>query len=369
MADVDDRPRTELAHQVEPIPTTDVLAQVAHRRRRRRQRRRVALSGVAAVVVLAAGVASALVLRDGDSADVATQEGKQDPTSGWRPVSFHGVELRVPRAWPIGAIECGVPMRDTVIIDVSMVSACLGPRPEEPVTVVWVDSIGSGLRGAAAALAHDEVTVDGYPARRGSGVLPEWDIEVDVLVVPARDVVITVESPDDALAAQILGTVRVREVNDNGCPARSEPRDSPPPPTVPGSEATLVPGAPTRVLECRYESGLLEGSAPPRSGEQLAGLVSLLNGLPAGTVESPAGWDGSCPPGQDGCELSKPRSFVLRFEYADGETLTVDVRIAGPGDLRATNGSRSSRPTPDLVFHLADRLGYDAGFPDPRSYG
>ena len=369
MVDLDDRLRAELIQLVEPVPTAEVAARVAQRRRRRRRGRRLALTGLATALLVGAG-AGALVLQD-DSADVATQEAPPDPTAGWQIVSFHGVELRVPGDWPIGAIECGTPVGDTVIIDLSAVNSCLHPAPEEPVTVVWIDEIGSGLRDEAQALASEDVVVDGIPGRRGRGILPDRNARVDVLVIPDRDVAIVIESEDLALAAQILDSVRIREVDQHGCPTSSEPRTAPPTPSSAGAADKLVPGAPVRVIQCRYQGGWLERSAPPRAGDQLAGLVSLLNGLPEGVSLPPAGsgWDGSCPPGQDGCQMSIPQGYVLTFEYDDHDPVVVDVRVAPPGDLRATNGLRSTKLSPDLVFHLGDVLGYSGAIPDPRTLG
>jgi hypothetical protein len=323
---------------------------------------------LAAALVLVLAGAAVVLLVDDHPATVRTDRAT-DPTAGWRTISFHGVDVRIPRAWRIGAIECGTPMEDTAVLDVSSVDLCLKRGPEQPVTVVWVARLGEGLRREAEVLATQSTMLDGTLVRRGSGPLPNGGTDAAVLLVPARDVAITVESPDSALATQILDTVRIRDADRNGCPARSAPRAAPPPPSVEAAGATLVPGAPISVLECRYADGWLEGSAPARTGAGLEGLVSLLNALPEGAVEAPPGFDGSCPPSQQGCTQSAPRTFVLTFSYGDGSQLPVDVRIAGPGDIQATNGLRSHRPSAELVFQLVERLGYDWGFPDPRSYG
>jgi hypothetical protein len=323
---------------------------------------------VAVLVVAAGTVGVAGLLRSQDRSENVRAAATGEPEASWRAVFFHGVEVRVPEEWPIGAIECGTPSADTVIVDLSMVSACLGPAPAEPVTVVWVDSVGRGLSREAQDLATDQTFVDGAPARRGGGVLPGGNARVAVLVVPSRDVAITVESDDTELATRILGTVRLQDIDRHGCPAVLAPQSARHPAEVGGAADQLVPGSPVGVTECRYDNGLLEGSAPPPTAEGLARLVRLLDTLPPGSIDPPPGFDGGCPPGQDGCSFSTPRVFVLTFEYANGQRLPVEVRIAGPGQIQATNGVRSSQPSTDLVTHLIDRLGYDSAFPDPRTY-
>jgi hypothetical protein len=140
------------------------LAEIHRGARRRRS------YGVLVVAAAAAATIGVVALWPGpsdpgrDSTPVATDAPSPDvPPAGFRWVGMDGVAVAVPREWGTNATRCGTPMRDTAIVDVGAVDACIQTYPAG-VTAVTV----RGPNDLDELLAWQPLEVDGEPALRSA---------------------------------------------------------------------------------------------------------------------------------------------------------------------------------------------------------
>jgi hypothetical protein len=356
MSRLEDVVRESLISHEEYLPDGVSLLHAVRRRSARRRRRTWGAAAVAlAAVATTAGV---LLTRPGPTTMLSTSVGRGVP-AGTQPVSFHGVEVFVPEVWKLNDARCGTPQHDTVMVeDGGGDLFCLVPQPKG-LTVVRLATTDSFSGRSRAAVATQPVTVDGKPALRGRGKpAGGTSAELAVLVLPDPGVVISVESPDPALAGQLLDSTRVSPMDTAGCVDRLSSLH---PRSTDGAASALVPGTPTNASICRYSAGwLLRSSALSTTPSQQ--LVGILNALPTGVSQPGPGV------GQDPgtCEQDAQRGFVVPFTYSDDTIVKVYVHIGGCKDLSASNGARTTKINEPLVTFLTSAVGYDGGFPNPR---
>jgi hypothetical protein len=181
---------------------------VNSRIRRRIRRRRAALA--AGTCVVAAGAIGVALSVGGASDRVRPIQPAITTPAGTQGVSYLGVEVFVPSTWKIDATQCGTPIANTVVIeDGRPTLACAISHPKQGLTVVRITGIDTSLGAARAELATHQTVVDGSVARTGHGTPLGEPTAIDVVVLPTRGAVVSVESPDPAAAQQILASIRL----------------------------------------------------------------------------------------------------------------------------------------------------------------
>ncbi|WP_166678402.1 PASTA domain-containing protein [Kribbella kalugense] len=129
--------------------------------RTRTPRRRDVLASVAAVTTVMAVIGVINVLSsNGSGTGITTPEPTPEPIA-MRMVGFGHAVIAVPKAWGTNASRCGIPRRDTVLIDdPAAESYCDLPRPPD------VDSVELGTSPPSGYEVDETFTVNGVPAER-----------------------------------------------------------------------------------------------------------------------------------------------------------------------------------------------------------
>lgn len=263
-------------------------------------------------------------------------------------VDTHGIEIAVPAKWKLNQERCGTPTANTVIWLENGVTLCAAPhRPG-----LSVVEFGGGLwhRGHAT-----RVTIDGVKALRwATGNAVE-------LYFPDRRMSVTVFSPRAALVRQIVASVRLVEVNRQGCPTRPRPdyrigsrRD------VAGR---FVPVGAVRLVGCYYEAGWLDHSS--RVGSHAAQRVAkVLNHASWGSSPAPRGSIASSE-----CAPSWNTFSIAYFEYAHRPPVAVTAHLDGCTHLGASNGKWGVRMSHAWVPTFWDNVAYYGSVADVWACG
>ncbi|MDX6254226.1 MAG: hypothetical protein QOJ11_560 [Frankiales bacterium] len=375
MTDLEHLLRDTLTVHGNDAPDASGLLAGVHQRRRQRHRRRVqAGAALTAVTTVAALVTAGMLLTShrqpstvGNStttpAPAPTTSGTT-PTSagvpaGTQAVSLAGVEVFVPKAWKLNDERCGTPIADTAINDNGrVIPTCLIMQPHR-LTVVRIERLSTSFGTLRASVATTTTTVDGQPARRGTGVLAQLLAPITSLVLPKQGVVVSVESPDPAAIQQILDSVRVVSVDANGC-ATAMPLF-----TVRGHPETLnsrlqVPASATTAVICRYSATTLAQSTPLTTSQR-GTLAGILNALSVGVSHIKA----NSTMVTSSCADSAARGFVVQFAYPGKAALRIFVRIEGCGALFASDGTHTTKLNEQLIETLVGISGYDGNTPGP----
>lgn len=199
---------TLAAHQAQAPDGTGLLDAVAQGTARRRRRGWLAVgAAAAAVTALIAGVVT--VTSAGRPVTGALAPTGPGVPADAQAVTVHGVEVFVPATWKINKTRCGTPTEDTVIFDDGSAITSCAVRQPPGLTVVRLDSADGYPGRLRSAVATQPVTVDGHSGRRGSGTPAGTHTRLAVLVLPDSNMVVSVESPDPAVARRILDSTRV----------------------------------------------------------------------------------------------------------------------------------------------------------------
>ncbi|MEO3744105.1 hypothetical protein [Plantactinospora sp. B5E13] len=127
--------------------------------------------------------------------------------AGEQTVTSAGVRISVPAGWDRNATECGTPVRDTYLVDVTDVAACaLTPAPR--VDYAEIRRATNLALDPVAAVATTDGTAAGHPVRRGADVLPDGRAR-RVVLIPDRQVVVVAVADDPATADAIADSVRL----------------------------------------------------------------------------------------------------------------------------------------------------------------
>jgi hypothetical protein len=363
-----------LRHREREAPTADRLLDGVRRRESlaRTRRARWVTAGAAAAVV--AVVATGVVLRETairppnespSTTPAATAPGTlPEPAAGMQWVGYRGLFVQVPESWIGGETRCGQPVENAVLDWRGARCMALIPRPR------GISDVELRAPRPDDAPYGEPTTVDGWRAlrpyppaeRHYFGDETENLVEMTLTLVD-RPVVITVTSPDPALAASILDTAQVVDVDPSGCALQSTSTVAGTP-ARPGAADALVPGDPTAARLCHYDRGWLE-RAQVRDAAATARLAAALNALRPGfnetEVELGQMLQGHCP--EDDADF-----IVATFDYASGPPLDVYVRADACRQRGASNGARAGRVTwafLDEVRGLYYSSGGNAGIDGP----
>ncbi len=400
--EMDERLRAWASAARRAAPRPDLAAVRVHASRTARRSRMLATIGVGAAVIIAIAGATTAVQLARDSAIPAAQPTASSPdavatgpstsdgsgpgastaagTTGsgaapaatkMRQVVFHGLAIEVPAGWPLNALQCTSPIRDTVVLPGPR-TTCAGPVHPQVTSAEFFEGTAGGLAGSLTSTRTEPATVDGVTATRLTGTA-DHGVHVVTVTVPSLQAQVVIRSPDAGRAARLADSLTIVRTGPDGCSSRDDDLGVLPvgePAARPGADQRLVPGTPTSVVICRYLAGLIEQSTALDAADR-ASLVSLLNGLPEGlsranpqhfspeSCRSPVTAIGSL----TGQQADDSAAYLIRAEYPSGPSLTVVVRLGLCGDLGASNGTRTGQRTMDLTERLARLAGSSGGFP------
>jgi hypothetical protein len=322
------------------------------------------LAAAAAVLAVAGGI-TAVKLTDRESAshhsDATTPAGDQQ-------IVFHGLAIDVPQSWPLNAMRCGQPIRDTVVLP-GPVDLCGSTGPPPAFTSVQFGE--GGLDGPPGTLTEHagETSVAGETATRASG----WSstLYVIAVTVPALSASVTISSPAQATAEALAATLTVVDRDSNGCQAHASNVSALPTgesPIRPGAQESLIPGTPMGLTVCRYVRGLVEQSSS-LDAQARESLLDVVNSLPEGLSRAdpkdylPELCSGSPSSSTLNGHLMDSEAYVIRADYASGPSVTVVVRLGLCGDLGASNGTRTGQRQDSLLEPLLRAAGETVGIP------
>lgn len=328
-------------------------------------RGRIAAMAAAAVVVLV--VAGIVTWASSGSRKAVAPPAHPTTTTalipaGLKQVVFRGLGITVPASWPLDNEMCGEPKSNTVVLAHSGEFACLAPHRTD-VTSVNFSEFVTGLSHGMTGVRSSEITVDGQRATRIVG--ERRGQRAEIVVVGALWVSVEIDAPTQAAADALASTLRIVKHDGNGCASSdltTAALTTGRPPVRAGAGAALIPGAPTAVRICRYVATRIEQSAVLGAATR-SSFVALLNSLPPGlsrgTTVTPAECrKSSDPPGSvTYVNRSDSEAFAVHASYATGPEVVVVIRLGECGDLGASNGTRTSQWTTNLIDKLASIVG------------
>jgi hypothetical protein len=254
---------------------------------RRRRAIRVTAAGVAAFAVLIAVAVAPLLGGEGGFAPRRAAPASAGSTgtapAGWRWESSLGAEIAVPGDWGVNDFGCLQTGRSSVVRGLQATPLCLTPEPTTKELAIF------GARPAStpgATLPEHDVSIDGVPASRAEGQIPDGRYAGSI-TVPSRHVAVTVRTRDAATTAGILDSFRLVSVDHLGCavqrPAATEiGADVGEPSTGP-----FVPADPSSIDVCFYgdqDRLLASGQA---TGDEAQAVAAAMNAAKPGLLPSP----------------------------------------------------------------------------------
>lgn len=334
-------------------------------------RRVAAISATAATVVVVAAALVALHATGTDSNPRPSRPGPinglttpaTDTAGGLRTYTYHGLTVAVPASWPLNALECGTPIRDTLAIGDGLTPACLIGRPSG-VTAVELSFPRPASSTTSGPISGRSIRIDGVPASRVDR-LSHGLYEITV-VIPSIYAQITISSPSKSRVQSIAASLRITNSDGNGCKTRSDIVELARPKKA--GRAPLIPddAAAQRAVICNYSYGYLEGS-DALSGKRLASLIADVNALPAGLSEaSHATYARSTcrtPSSRPGDEAALDSQVFVLYVVYEKRTVSLVARLGFCGLLGITNGATTGQRTQQLIKHLVAAPGGPQAFP------
>jgi hypothetical protein len=345
--------------------TTAPRVPVQHFEQASRGRRYAVIGAAAAVVLVVTGIVAVLDSRPQLSAPHARAPAGSNnrvspalkPPPGMQSITFHGLTIQVPAAWPLNAARCGTPVADTVIIGDGSVAAC-AIRPTPRVTSALLSSFhGSySLTGAP----KKSITIGSTAAVRldkRTGALMSTEI-----VLPSIKVDLLLRSPSQARIDALIHTLTLTSTDIYGCPSQSARVDLAERTGSTGGD--LIPLNAVSVTVCRYLSEFLEEGRPVASAA-VSHFVSLINALPAGlSVANPNDYLPALCHGHSGrFGYEDEEEYVIRVHYAGGQIRVLHARLGLCGSLGISDGSRGRQRTLTLCDLLVSLAGNATGIP------
>jgi hypothetical protein len=156
------------------------------------------------------------------------------------------------------------------------------------------------------------------------------------------------------MIAKSIDSVQLADEDPNGCAMRVTELMPPPvadagtPSAGSGLADEVVTGSPTTITICHYVDNWLASSAKV-TGEQMARLVEVVNGLPRGFAYAPTGsyLPSSCN-GSASAGGERGSGYIVHVQ-GDGTPTTLWAHVGICGPLGITNGVRSGQLTPEFA--------------------
>jgi len=345
---------TEEARQATPLDmNTAELRQRIHRRRRN-----TATGALASCIAVAAVAIGGFAVAGGVGQHNAAAERYSSPAPvppGMKSLSYHGVEFAAPASWPINATRCGTAIRETVIMPVTAMPACL-IKPTAFDLIEASDTKHGTLQSAAGA---KRVSFFGHVAFSGDRRLTDGRTEA-FLSIPDLDVKVVAQTHRPELAQKLIAAVRpARPADSLHC---VDPIPALRPQRPPKPLGQLAPAGFMSAALCVYD-GLRVVRSTQLNSTDAAMLAGTLNALKPGLQKRGAVNKPPKKPASQPCTPADQAAFnsgyLLRLSYPDHRVAEVVVRVSGCRDLGASNGDRTGRLTTTLV----DTLGKVSGYP------
>ena len=337
---------------------------------KRRRRRRLGAIAVSTLVTLGSLVFLIGTLKPGGPqppVGSGTPSATQVPASTGQVIGFHGLEMTVPASWKINDTTCVTPQSNTVIRDQGATATCLMPRPPGISSLELRDN----PEYWQPKMRSVRTLTNAHGVQLDQGTVP--DRPGLAIYVPAVHVLMFVDTVTDAEANAIIDSVQLADTDPNGCAMRELELD-PPASYQPKTsmKGVLIPGSPAAIAICHYVDHWLASSAT-LTGQEMTGLVGVVNELPEGFVHAPPStYDPSICNEPSSADGEVGSGFVLWVSEADSAPFPLWAHVGICGHLGITNGARDGQLTPDLAAALNKPL--HAGYvmpgrliPDPPS--
>jgi hypothetical protein len=329
----------------------------------RRRRPLIAVVGAAAAVA-AIAVGISVVQNGGSGSGRGPAGGTASAPPGYRAVTFHGLTINVPSAWPLTATSCRQPTQDTVILPVATVALCGGGSNEKLTTVTFSEgSDPGGPELEAQMTSTTTTTISGTRAKKMLGTTRQGSVVIR-FEVPAVDASVTIASPARSGAEQLAASLRIVQRDSNGCLAKATDVSVIPTgraPARPGAATSIVPDDPIHMTVCRYEAAQIEQSSSLDSAQR-ARLRSVLNALPPG-LDDMGGSGPECrrsatdAGSTTGADAGDSEAYRIQADYAAGPPVVVIVRLGQCHNIGASNGTATGKPTSELPDELQSLAG------------
>ena len=330
-------------------------------------RRSAVIAAAAAVLVVAAVTAVVDLRRPSPARHVHTPAASSGlnaslapaptPPPGMQSITFHGLTIQVPAAWPLNATQCGTPVTDTVVIGDGATTACLlWPTPR--------------VTSALFSSFHGSFSISGAPRTPitvGSTAAVRLDRSANGLasteiVVPSMKVDLLLRSPNRATIEALIHTLNLTSTDTHGCPSQSPRVDLAP--TTTSAGGALIPSNPLSVTVCRYLAEFLE-EGHPVARTALSRFISVINALPAGlSVANAKNYSPTlCHGASAQVDYADEEEYVIRVQFSGGQTRELHARLALCGDLGISDGKRNRQRTQTLCTLLTTLAGNASGWP------
>lgn len=299
-------------------------------------------------VALLVASACASAIEDGNR--VGTQQSlpsppeRTAPAEGWRWESSLGIELAVPADWKLNDAGCHQSDAPSIVRGAGIVSFCFTPEPHTK-QIVEIFS-GSALReegtGPAKGLTPHSDSIAGEPVQRAEGETTDGR-KAGWLHVPRVNVTVIARVLEQQTLRRIFASVRVVDVDHNGC-ATKRARMWPTPPMA----KSFVPASSNALSVCHFDqedvlqaSALIDGPAADE-------LIRLLNLAEPGTNPEP--------PRRDCGDISEQPADVMLIAQGDRDRALVHVAFSGCVNRGMNNGRTRVKLTEKLMVGMMDPL-------------
>lgn len=265
------------------------------------RRHRRWLPALAAALLVAGLAVAAVTSRGGGSTSVPPSTFHAPP--GYRPLSYHGITLAVPKNLPKIISSCGT-WQDAVVVSDGVGHGCVSgpPNPPQRHTQVMLDSFDPHV--SIPGVTWRAGVIDGISIRRGTAV-SDWftgrPSPIGLLEVRALDFSLEMYAPQRSTIDKVLDSVQITPVDAVGCPDRLSGQFDPPVATKPSSVSVCEYG-----LGSQGSTKWLVASTRAERG-QFAALTIAMRDRP---------------------DPSYPTPFVGVFRYPNGTSRFVPLTLS-----------------------------------------
>lgn len=311
---------------------------------------------VVAVVGLLAGLVSggcgkpsAPPAEGGDSSATAgTSAAPAAVPEGWQLQSSLGIEIAVPADWVVNQTSCRGPSGSTILRAPGAVPACtMGgatieppPVPDNLVEVTTVqDSVGDTEPPAdVVQLEPDQQAFDEQQITAG---LAAHHVVVDAAWVH-------LDVPDEAVARQIIASIRRVDVDHHGCPTVAPER--------PAYEVALRPAAEPLIGADTEQLAVCSYNADSRKNRLLQASTTLTGSDLRQAIDAVAAAPAGPNPDQADCLFGPPAEAADVSLIPSGGQPVLSVYFAGCSGRGVDDGSHIAQVTPELVELIEESL-------------
>jgi hypothetical protein len=279
------------------------------------------------------------------------------PAEGWRWESSLGIELAVPADWSVNDTGCLQTDAPTIVRGTGSGLDCFTPEPvTKQIVKIARETTDPRLLGKPGdensppeGLTTRDISIDGMPAQRAEGVTSAGRAS-GWLHIPSLGVIVTARVLEDETLQRIFDSVRMIQVDHNGCAtSRADMR-----PTPPAAE-TFMPAEPTALSICFVgQRDVLESSALIEGLDAME-LVGLLN-------HAKRGLNADVPETKCLREDDPPLADLMLIAQGDSDRALLQVSFSGCTHRGMTNGRSTAQLTETLLHAMMEPLDRGYGY-------